>query len=135
MFTSRTDFAERTNILLRTIYKAFSEGMKVVGPSYIALNLKCSKSTAQKMLISLSEKGFGEYIPKKGFILNEVGMEKAKEATRKHRLIECMLEDLGVENFCCEAEKIECFIGEEFMRVIESKYKNREICPCGKLIP
>ncbi len=131
----RTKFSERTNVLLRTIYKAFSEGIKVIGPSYIALNLKCSKSTAQKMLLSLSEMGFGEYTPKKGFLPNEIGVEKAREATRKHRLIECMLKDFGVNNFCFEAEKIECEIGEEFMRVIEEKYGDKEVCPCGKLIP
>ncbi len=134
MFSRRTLFSMRTT-LLRVIYEAFNRGFKIVGPSYIASNLNCSKSTAQKMLIDLSKKGLGEYIPKKGFMLNEEGVKIAKEATRRHRLIECMLEDFGVSNFCSEAERIEGVIGDEFMKIIEQKYKNREVCPCGKLIP
>jgi len=134
MFSSRTTFSMRTT-LLRLVYEAFSKGSKIVGPSYIASNLNCSKSTAQKMLIKLSKEGLGEYIPKKGFMLNEEGIRIAKEATRRHRLIECMLEDFGVSNFCQEAERIEGAIGEEFMKRIEQKYKNRVVCPCGKSIP
>ncbi len=128
-------FSMRTDVLLRTMYTAMKNGLKVIGPSYIAKNLRVSKSTAQKMLIRLSELGFGDYIPKKGFIFNEEGIKAAERALRKHRLIECMLAELGVNNVCKEAERIESSIGDELLNVIENRYGKRKFCPCGRRIP
>ncbi len=125
----------RTELLLRTAYSMVEEGMKIIGPSCMATKLRVSKSTAQRMLIRLSELGFGEYIPKKGFIFNEDGLKAARDALRKHRLIECMLAELGVSNVCSEAAKIERVIGEEVMRAIEARYGREKYCPCGNTIP
>ncbi len=124
----------RTEVLLRTAYMA-AEKMKIVGPSYIAEALNVSKSTAQRMLIRLSEMGFGEYVPKKGFIFNESGIRAAERVLRKHRLIECLLAELGVRDVCSEAEKIESVIGDELLRIIEMRYGDRKFCPCGNRIP
>ena len=135
MFTIRTLFIMRTETLLRMMYCAVEEGVKIIGPSYIAENLHISKSTAQKMLIRLSKLGLGDYVPKKGFIFNEKGLKVAEKALRKHRLIECMLAELGVNDVCREAEKIESSIGEELLKVLENRYGNRKFCPCGNKIP
>ncbi len=131
----RTQFDYRTEVLLRTIYAAVENGEIVVGPSYIASSLGISKSTAQKMLKELSECGLGNYVSKKGLVLNDVGMREAERAMRRHRLIECMLEDMGVENVCSEAGRIEMVAGEELFRALEKKYGNRKTCPCGNRIP
>ena len=124
----------RTETILRTAYLA-AEKVKIVGPSCIAEILSVSKSTAQRMLIRLSELGFGDYIPKKGFIFNERGIREAERVIRKHRLIECFLAEIGVSDVCKEAEKIESTIGEEFLKVIEDRYGDRKFCPCGNRIP
>jgi len=131
----RTLFASRTEILLRVVYGAIENGIVVVGPTLIAKSLSISKSTAQKVLIELSERGYGVYVPRKGLILNETGRKEAKKAMRNHRLIECMLDEIGVEKVCSEAEKIEMVAGDELMRALEARYGNRKMCPCGNKIP
>ncbi|WP_330999867.1 metal-dependent transcriptional regulator [Archaeoglobus neptunius] len=131
----RTRFGLRTEALFRTLYAALEEGISVVGPTQIAESLGVSKSTAYKLLNELSQAGYGQYVPKKGLILNEEGRKEAKMAVRMHRLIECMLDDIGVEEFCGEAERIEMVAGKSFIEAIEAKYGDRKICPCGKKIP
>jgi len=125
----------RTEVLLRTLYSAMERGVVVVGPTQLAEQLRISKSTAHKLLNDLSELGYGQYVPKKGLILNENGKSEARMAVRMHRLLECMLDELGVEEFCSEAEKIELVAGEGLIRALESRYGDREFCPCGKRIP
>ncbi len=129
----RTQFELRT--VLRTIYAAIENGEVVVGPSYIAESLGVSKSTAQKILKGISECGLGNYVTKKGLVLNETGMREAEKAMRRHRLIECMLEDMGVRDVCSEAGRIEMVAGEELMMALERKYGDRKTCPCGNRIP
>ncbi len=60
---------------------------------------------------------------------------EAKAAMRMHRLIECLLAELGVEDFCREAEKIGMVAGSSFVDALEAKYGDRKLCPCGKTIP
>jgi DtxR family Mn-dependent transcriptional regulator len=131
----RTKFGLRTEVLLRTVYSAIENDLLVVGPSFVAQSLNVSKSTAQKMLVELSEMGYGVYVPKKGLVLNDAGRREAVKAVRNHRLIECMLDEVGVREVCNEAEKIEMVAGEELMRALEEKYGDRKRCPCGKRIP
>ena len=131
----RTKFGLRTGFLLRIVYSAIENDLLVVGPSFVAQSLKISKSTAQKMLVELSEMGYGVYVPKKGLVLNDAGRKEAVKAVRNHRLIECMLDEVGVKDVCNEAEKIEMVAGEELMRALEEKYGDRKRCPCGKMIP
>ncbi len=126
-----------TWLIIRTLFVAWEKGEIVVGPSELAKKLEIPKSTAQKMLIKMSQLGYGIYIEKKGFVLTEKGLKEGKRLVRRHRLIECLLEDIGIEKefVCKEASKIDVEIGEEFEKVIERKYGNRVTCPCGKPIP
>lgn len=126
-----------TEFIIRTLFVAWEEGDYVVGPSYLALKLKIPKSTAHKKLMKLSELGYGMYVEKKGFILTEKGLREGKKILRKHRLLECFLEEFGVEkaNVCEEASRIDSAIGEGFKKLIEERYGKRERCPCGKPIP
>ncbi|MCS7121296.1 MAG: metal-dependent transcriptional regulator [Archaeoglobaceae archaeon] len=124
----------RTVFLMRKVYELWNEDC-IVTPSKLAEKLSVSKSTAHKILLSISKKGFGRYIERKGLILNEEGIKIAKKALRTHRLLECMLQEIGVENVCFEAEKIEDNIGEGLLKTLEEKYGKRRICPCGKYIP
>ncbi len=131
----RTSFGIRTEVLVRRLCGAVERGAGVIGPTQLAEELRISKSTAHKLLNDLSELGYGQYVPKKGLILNENGKSEARMAVRMHRLLECMLDDLGVEEFCREAERIELVAGEGLIRALETKYGDREFCPCGKRIP
>lgn len=126
-----------TKFIIRTLFTAWENGDIVVGPSYLAEKLEISKSTAQKLLLKLSELGYGIYVEKKGFILTEEGLREGKRIVRKHRLLECLLEDIGIEKTCIceEASKIDLSLGKELERLIEERYGKRERCPCGKPIP
>jgi len=130
----RTKFGDKTE-LLRAIHHSVEVGILVIGPTFVAEELGISKSTAHKMLNELSFEGFGLYVPKKGLILNEKGMREAERAVRIHRLIECLLEELGVKDFCSEAERLENNAGKSFVEALERRYAGRKFCPCGKKIP
>ncbi len=125
------------DVLLRTIYSAVEEGIAVVGPSYVSLCLGIPKSSAQSKLIKLAEDGLGTYIPGKGLLFNEKGINEAKKAVKKHRLLEWLMVELGMEasSACKEAAKIENHAGEELVRLLEKKYGPRKVCPCGNRIP
>ncbi len=131
----RTKFDIKTEVVFRAVYSALEKGLAVIGPTQVAEELGISKSTAHKLLNELSEAGYGVYVPKKGLVLNEKGEMKAKEAIRMHRLIECLLAELGVEDFCREAEKIGMVAGSSFVEALEARYGDRKVCPCGKRIP
>jgi len=124
-----------TSVLLRIVYAANETGMYVAGTSYFSSELGIPKSTAHKLLVKLAEQGYGVYIPRKGFVLNNKGLKEAKKAMRKHRLIECLLEEIGVTEICLEAARIESVVEGELLEVIEKRYGSRKRCPCGKLIP
>ena len=85
----------------------------------------------------LSELRYGFYIKKKGFLLSEHGLREGKRILRKHRLLECLLEDLGMDKseIRGEVSKIDFALGTGLERIIEERYGNRERCPCRKPIP
>ncbi|MCX7999587.1 MAG: metal-dependent transcriptional regulator [Leptospiraceae bacterium] len=123
--------------IIRTLFNAWEEGNYVIGPSYLAQKLEIPKSTAQKVLLDLSKLGYGVYVEKKGFILTELGLREGRRIIRKHRLLECLLEDIGLNKaeICEEASKIDLALGKGLETLIEEKYGKRERCPCGKQIP
>ena len=93
---------------MKEIYRAHENGMPVVGPTYLARAIGVSKSTAHHMLKNMERMGYGRYIERKGFVLNERGMEEARKIMRKHRLLESFLAtifSLSPEKACMEAGK------------------------------
>ena len=128
---------ETIEAVLRIAYREMTEGSKIIGPSHLLRKLGIPKSTAQKILLKVAELGYGTYIPRKGFLLNEKGVVEAERMLRKHRLLECLMEEVGVkeEKICSEAMKIDIFVGDEFVAALEKKYGKREYCPCGNKIP
>ncbi|MEM0089595.1 MAG: iron dependent repressor, metal binding and dimerization domain protein [Archaeoglobaceae archaeon] len=126
-----------TEFIIKTLFIAWEKGEIVIGPSELAKKLEIPKSTAHKILTRMSKLGYGTYIEKKGFVLTEKGLKEGRRLIRRHRLIECLLEDIGIEKefVCEEASRIDVEIGKEFERVIEKKYGKRVTCPCGKPIP
>ncbi len=119
------------------IYRAYENGLPIVGPTYLAKSLQISKSSAQQALKNLAEKGYGEYIERKGFLINERGLEEAKKTVKKHRLLESFLADifsLDAASACNEASKIDSYASENLINLIEKKF-GYEHCPCGHKIP
>jgi Mn-dependent DtxR family transcriptional regulator len=124
------------DVYLRLAYKALNEGFEFVGPSYLSRKLGISKPTAHEALIKLSERKLGVYVPKKGFKLNSAGIEKAKELTMKHRLMECLFNHLGMspEVACREASRVEDHVSKELINLLKTIFSDRKLCPCGERI-
>ncbi len=131
--TSRTIIRK----VLRFALGARRDGCIVIGPSYLASAFGIPKSSAHNVLKKAAEMGYGTYDRGKGFVMNERGVREAERSLRRHRLLECLLEDIGVskDDVCDEAARIDEFIGEKFEKVLEDRYGNRKFCPCGKEIP
>ncbi len=123
-------------IYIRLAYKALKDGFEVVGPSYFSNKLGISKPTAQEALMRIAENNYGDYIPKKGFRLNREGIEKAREITMKHRLMECLFYDLGMspEFACREATRLEEHVSKELVSHLKVLFNDRKLCPCGNRI-
>ncbi len=122
---------------MKEIYRAYENGLPVVGPTYLSQALGISKSTAHHMLKNLAKKGYGKYIERKGFIINSEGIKEAKKIMRKHRLLECFFVDifsLDASQACKEANRIDAFAGDELIKLIEEKF-DYKCCPCGNEIP
>ena len=124
--------------VMKEVYREYENGKIVVGPTDISKNTGMAKSTAHHALKELAKNGYGKYIEKKGFVLNEYGIKAARKIMRRHRLLECFIVatlSLPPEKACVEASKIDAIVGEDFMESIERKYGGRKRCPCGKEIP
>ncbi len=122
---------------MKEIYRAYEDGIPLVGPTYLSNILNISKTTAQQALKNLAKKGYGKYIERKGFIVNSKGIEEAKKIIRKHRLLEAFFVEifsLDAKEACREASKIDIFASDDLIKLIEEKYGFTE-CPCGNKIP
>jgi DtxR family Mn-dependent transcriptional regulator len=126
----------REETYLRIAYMALEEGRDIIGPSFVAKELGISRPAAQEALLKLAEKDYGDYIAGKGFKLNVRGVEKGKEVTCKHRLIECLFEEIGLEaeEACREATRIEGFVSRKAFEKLRESFYHRDHCPCGKEI-
>lgn len=122
---------------LKEIYRAYEEGIPLVGPTQISKALNVSKSTAHHMLKNMASMGYGIYMERKGFMLNEKGMEMARRIMRKHRIIESFLVStfsMSACQACEEADRIDGCIGDDVVKMMEKRF-NYTKCPCGKEIP
>ena len=100
---------------LEAIYKynEESESAKTTG---LAKKLNVSPPSVTEMIKKLADKGLIKYEPYKGAILTGKGMVLAQRIVRKHRLLECFLQDfLGLkkEKVHSEACKLEHGISDE----------------------
>lgn len=123
---------------LRVIYRNYEEGLPIVGPTHISKTMGVNKATAYEALNNLAKLGWGTYIKGKGFVLNEKGIEVAKLALRKHRLLECYLADtleMSFEDVCDEVSIFDSHVGEAVILALEERYGAKKLCPCGNEIP
>jgi DtxR family Mn-dependent transcriptional regulator len=123
---------------LREIYRIYEEGLPIVGPTHISRIMGVNKATAYEALNNLVKIGWGTYIKGKGFLLNEEGIQVAKLALRKHRLLECYLADtlgMSFEDICDEVSIFDSHVGDAVISALEERYGTERLCPCGNEIP
>ena len=94
---------------LEAIYKYNEKGERAK-TTELAKKLNVSPPSVTEMIKKLADRGFIEYEPYKGVVLTGKGMALAQRVVRKHRLLECFLQDfLGlkrekVHGEACELE-------------------------------
>ena len=114
-----------------------TEGPSIVSPTMIAKHFNISRVSAMEQLKKLAEKGYGKYVPRRGFALNEKGSNFAKREARKHRIFECILnETLGFDkdSVCDEASKVDFYLSDEVVERMSEMLGHPEVCPCGNPI-
>jgi len=128
---------ERTEEYLEAIYKDMGKGTPVA-TSLLAKNLEVSAPAVTDMLKHLERRGLVDYKPNVGASLTDIGLAKALEVVRRHRLWERFLTDvLGMswENVHSEACKLEHIASAEVTERLARILGDAATCPHGQPIP
>jgi DtxR family Mn-dependent transcriptional regulator len=107
--------SESVEEYLEAIYKCNEKG-EPARTTELAEKLKIAPPSVTEMIKKLANEGFVEYEPYKGAILTGKGIALAQKIVRKHRLLECFLQDiLGIkrEKVHDEACKLEHSLSDE----------------------
>ena len=110
----------------------------LVSPSDLAGEMGITRVSALEMLRRLSEKGCGDYIERRGLILNEHGRKLAENHIRKHRLIETFLHRslaMPLEDACREARRIDYYMSDDAVERMDAILGHPGRCPHGYPIP
>ncbi|CAD2074774.1 metal-dependent transcriptional regulator [Phocicoccus pinnipedialis] len=103
----------------------------------IAMKLNISPPTVTEMMHTLVSIGWIEYVPYRGSMLTEVGVEEAKKLIHKHRLWEVFLvEHLGysLEDVHDEAEVLEHATSDTLANKLYHFLGKPDYCPHGGAI-
>lgn len=122
---------------LEAIYVLHAEGEQVIA-SRVADYLSVSRPTVSQTLQRLQKEKFATVSETREIVLTEVGMERAEEIIRKHRLLERWLTDvLGLDwaDAHVEAARLESSISPLVESRLEELLGHPTTCPHGNVIP
>lgn len=131
------ELTENESRYLKIIYRTQREEDEKLSTTSIAKDLKVRPSSVTEVLQGLAEKGLLEYVPYHGVGLTEMGIQKAREQLRKHRILEVLFVNyLGYnpENACEEALALDYHASKQLINSICRSFDHPEVCPCGKRI-
>jgi len=98
--------------------------------------LSVSPASATEMIQRLATNGYVEYVPYKGALLTEKGMERGQMIKRRHRLTEVLLELLPFDGDVHEtACRLEHAFDDDLEVCISILLGNPKFDPSGKAIP
>ncbi|MDQ1278971.1 MAG: DtxR family iron (Metal) dependent repressor [Thermoproteota archaeon] len=130
--------SESVEEYLEAIYKCNERG-EAARTTELAEQLNISPPSVTEMIKRLANVGFVEYEPYKGAILTGKGMALAQKVVRKHRLLECFLQNiLGInrEKVHDEACKLEHSLSDEASAALCKVLDAPKTCSDdGKTIP
>jgi DtxR family Mn-dependent transcriptional regulator len=129
--------SERTEEYLEAIYKEQNKGPSV-STSLLAKNLGVSAPAVTDMLRHLERRGLIDYKPNEGASLTDIGLGKALEVIRRHRLWERFLTNvLGMtwDTVHEEACKLEHVASAEVTERLARILGDADTCPHGQSIP
>ena len=130
-------FQEFEDEYLETLYE-FNERIpgKRVRNGELAKYLGVSPASATEMIQRLAKNGFVDYVPYKGAMLTEKGLEHGMMMKRRHRLAEVLLTQLPFEGDVHEtACRLEHAFNDDLEVCISLLLGNPKTDPSGKAIP
>lgn len=102
----------------------------------LAKYLSVSPASATEMVQRLATNGYVEYVPYKGALLTEKGMERGQMIKRRHRLTEVLLDLLPFDGDVHEtACRMEHAFDDDLEVCISILLGNPQFDPSGKAIP
>lgn len=130
-------FQEYEEMYLKTLYHEHEKipGRRVRN-SELAEYLDVSPASATEMVQRLAKNGFVEYLPYKGVLLTDKGLELGKMMKRRHRLAEVMLSILPFEGDIHEtACRLEHAFNDDLEVCFSLLLGNPDVDPSGTPIP
>ena len=130
-------FQEYEEMYLKTLYHEHEKipGRRVRNRE-LADYLEVSPASATEMVQRLAKNGFVEYLPYKGVLLTDKGLELGKMMKRWHRLAEVLLNILPFEGDIHEtACRLEHAFNDDLEVCISLLLGNPDFDPSGSLIP
>ena len=130
-------FQEFEDEYLETLYE-FNERIpgERVRNGELAKYLGVSPASATEMIQRLAKNGFVDYVPYKGAMLTEKGLEHGMMMKRRHRLAEVLLTQLPFEGDVHEtACRLEHAFNDDLEVCISLLLGNPKTDPSGKAIP
>jgi Mn-dependent DtxR family transcriptional regulator len=108
-----------------------------VGPQELAVKMGVSKVCAFQKMRRLEALGYGEYLHRKGLLLNKLGILIIEQDIKKHHILEKFLEDtlkMTFQEACDHSSNIGPFINDRLISDIADKIGKEMNCNCGNCI-
>lgn len=124
---------ERDRKYLRALYLLDSQN-EPVGPTALGSKMDVSRVGALKKMRRLEALGLGDYIHKKGFRLNECGVEVVEKDVRNHHVLEKYFQEkLGFSSSeaCQESASMGDMVSDRFVNHISDQIDEEVACECG----
>lgn len=126
--------AEYLLILFRE--KAYPD--KYISSIVMAKKLNITPSTTVEKFQRLAEKGYVNYVKRKGVKLTEKGLQFAKKLIRRHRILEVLIVQIsGVDanTACTMIEGLEIELNDDLTELLCKALGKPRHCPHGYEIP
>ncbi|MFQ5904641.1 MAG: metal-dependent transcriptional regulator [Candidatus Binatia bacterium] len=129
--------SESVEDYLKATYK-IQQRQQWVSTSALAGRLNLSPASITNMVQRLEKLGYLNYEPYHGVQLTKMGMQKALDIIRHHRLVELFLAEIVGYSWDLvhdEAERLEHAVSESFVEKIDEVLGYPDRCPHGDPIP
>ncbi|MFO8109555.1 MAG: metal-dependent transcriptional regulator [Thermoplasmata archaeon] len=105
-----------------------------IGPAEVAKMMNVSRVAVLKKMRRLEYMGYGDYVSRKGLLINQRSVNLIQRDVRKHHLLEKFLEttlDMESEEACDESAVLDVSVSNNLLEKMDSKYGEDLHCDCG----
>ena len=127
------ELTSREEEYLRAIF-LLSGKKEPISPTTLAKTLAITKVSSYQKMRRLESLGFGNYIPRKGFLLNSKGVSLVEEDIHRHHVLEKFIQsNLGMSSSdaCQESSRMGRYVSPALIRSISEKLDDGESCECS----